>query len=175
MKVLLVAFLLALAGWGGEACAADSGYQIGADDKLRVTIFDEPNLSGEFSVDGRGNLSLPLVGQVPVGGLTVPEIESLLIQRYSAGFLKNPRVAIDVLTYRPFFILGEVNLPGRYAYVNGMTVITAVAMGGGYTYRADKTDVKIRRETPEGPKELRVKPDSLVTPGDVIEIGERLF
>ncbi|HXP95449.1 MAG TPA: polysaccharide biosynthesis/export family protein [Telmatospirillum sp.] len=175
MKWLLAVMFALLISLGGLAHADDFSYRVGADDKLRITVFGESDLSGEFSVDGRGNLSFPLVGQLPVGGLTVAEVESKLVERLKDGFLNHPRVSIDVLNYRPFFILGEVNAPGRYAYVNGMTVLTAVAMGGGYTYRADKGDVKIRREAPNGATELHVAPNSPVMPGDIIEVGERFF
>jgi protein involved in polysaccharide export with SLBB domain len=173
MKWFLAFFLVFLVAASGRA--DETSYRVGADDKLRVTIFGEPDLSGEFSVDGAGNLSLPLVGQVPVRGLTVSEVENRLVERYRHGFLNEPRVAIDVLTYRPFYVLGEVNIPGRYPYANGMSVLNAVAMGGGYTYRANKDAIKIRRETAAGTTVLKGTPDSPVMPGDVIEIGERVF
>ncbi|MTJ80470.1 MAG: polysaccharide export protein [Telmatospirillum sp.] len=175
MRLLLALCVVCLV-WGGRpAGAGDTAYRVGADDKLRITVFGEQDLSGEFPVDGKGTLSFPLVGQVPVGGLTLAEVEARLVERLKDGFLNHPRVSVDVVNYRPFYILGEVNTPGRYPYVNGMKVVTAVAIGGGYTYRADKGDIKIRRESSSGPVELSVPQDAEVMPGDVIEIGERFF
>ncbi len=160
-----------------QAAATDNSfvYRLGANDRLRVIVFGEPDLTGEFEVDGRGNVSMPLVGSVSVIGLTLVEAERALENKLRDGFLQNPRVNVEVLNYRPFFIIGEVNTPGRYPYVNGMLVLNAAAIGGGFTYRADRKDVKIRRETKNGTQTIKATLETVVQPGDVIEIGERFF
>ncbi len=157
------------------AQSQDAVYRLGSNDKVRINVFGEPDLSGEFEVDGGGNISYPLIGQIAIGGLTIPQVESKMVDLLKKDFLQQPRVSVEVLTYRPFFILGEVNVPGRYGYVNGMTVINAVAMGGGFTYRADRGDIRIRRETTKGAQKIRANVDTPVLPGDVIEVTERLF
>lgn len=181
--VLLGGALLAtidLAGAGRPARAqgaprVQDAYRLGANDKLRISVFGETDLSGEFEVDGRGNISYPLLGQIAVGGLTIPVVEAKLTELLQKDYLKQPRVTVEVLTYRPFFILGEVNLPGRYSYVNGMTILNAVAMGGGFTYRADRDDIRVSRDTATGTRKFKVTVDTPVLPGDVIEVKDRLF
>jgi len=157
------------------ALAQETVYRLGSSDKVRVTVFGEPDLSGEFELDGGGNISYPLIGQIGFGGLTVPQAETKLTELLKKDYLQQPRISIEVLTYRPFFILGEVNLPGRYSYVNGMTVLNAVAMGGGFTYRADRNDIRIRRESAKGLQKIKANVDTPVLPGDVIEVTDRLF
>ena len=150
-------------------------YRLGANDKVRINVFGEADLSGEFEIDGRGNISYPLIGQIGIGGLTIPQVETKMTELLKKDFLQQPRVSVEVLTYRPFFILGEVNLPGRYGYVNGMTVLNAVAMAGGFTYRADRGDIRIRRDTDKGTQKIKANVDAIVLPGDVIEVTDRLF
>jgi protein involved in polysaccharide export with SLBB domain len=172
--VLVLAVLLLPAVVAAQSSGVPA-YRLGANDKVKVTVFGETDLSGEFQISGSGVLAMPLVGQVDVGGMTTTEAEGRLAQRLSAGILKNPKVSVEVLTYRPFYILGEVNNPGSYAYVNGMSVLNAAAMGGGFTYRADKKDIKIRRIIDGEKRELKAGADAVVQPGDVIEVGERFF
>ncbi|WP_404379142.1 polysaccharide biosynthesis/export family protein [Caenispirillum salinarum] len=172
LRIILIAAVLWLLPGGAEADAARA-YRLGASDALRVTVFDEPDLSGTFSVDGGGRLALPLIGEVRVGGLTLEEAEARIVARLADGYLKHPRVALEVANYRPFYILGEVRNPGQYPYAEGMTVMKAVALAGGFTYRADEDDVEI---TAAGAPQARdVPPDTAVMPGDTIRIGERFF
>jgi protein involved in polysaccharide export with SLBB domain len=174
-----LALLLAALGWAGGAStdshAQEAAYRLGANDKLRIIVFGEPDLSGEFEIDGRGNVSYPLIGQIAVGGLTIPQTETKLTELLSKDYLQQPKVSVEILNYRPFYILGEVNVPGRYGFVNGMTVLNAVAMGGGFSYRADRGDIRIRRESARGPQKLKATVETPVLPGDVIEVGDRLF
>lgn len=173
MSFLLVASLVAMSA---PLQAADvAAYVLGPNDKVKVNVFDEPDLSGEFAISGSGMLSLPLIGQVQVGGQTLTQAAASVADRLRQGLLKDPKVSIEVLNYRPFFILGEVNSPGSYPYVNAMSVVNAVAIGGGFTYRADKKDIKITREGQDGKTELKAQVDSLVQPGDIIWVGERFF
>jgi protein involved in polysaccharide export with SLBB domain len=151
------------------------GYALGAGDKLRITVFNEPDLSGEFDINGQGFVSVPLIGQIKVIGQTTSDVQALLTVKYGKDYLVNPRVNVEVLNYRPFFILGEVNHPGSYPYVNGMTVINAVALAGGYTPRANHDGTKIRHSNEATEQAREVKEDSAVLPGDVIEVPERFF
>jgi len=148
--------------------------QLGNGDKVKVTVFGEEELSGEFEIDSTGSLGMPLVGEIPARGLTPRELEKKIAATLETGYLKNPRVNIEVLNFRPFFILGEVNKPGSYPYANEMTVINAVALGGGYTTRA-KTGKVIMRRASSPDKEEWVGEDALVYPGDVVRVDERFF
>jgi len=160
----------------GTAPAEDAkAYTLGAGDKVRITVYNEPDLSGEFEVSGQGLVSVPLLGQVQVIGKTTGEVQALLTQKYGKDYLVNPSVTVEVMNYRPFFIIGEVNHPGSYPYVSGMTVINAVALAGGYTPRANHEGIKIKHSNESTEQERDGKEDSVVLPGDVIEVAERFF
>ena len=174
-RILFFAAALILLALKPASAADDKGYTLGAGDKLRITVYNEPDLSGEFEVSGQGFISVPLVGQVQVMGKTTAEAQAILTQKYGKDYLVNPSVSIEVLNYRPFFIIGEVNHPGSYPYVNGMTVINAVALAGGYTPRADHDGIKIKHSNQSTEQEQKAKEDTTVMPGDVIEVTERFF
>lgn len=157
------------------AAADTAAYRLGSGDKIRVTVFNEKDLSGDFDVNEQGLVALPLIGQVKVGGLTLSEAESLITQRYGKDYLVNPRVNVEVMNYRPFFILGEVKNPGSYPYVNGMSIVNAVALAGGYTPRANRDRIVIKRASNPSAGEQPVQEDSSVLPGDVIRVQERFF
>jgi polysaccharide export outer membrane protein len=160
-----------------SAAAAEdiSGYKLGSGDKVRVTVFGHEDLSGEFEVDGSGNVSLPLIRNIKAEGLTPRELEQVIADRLSPDYLVNPRVSVEVLNYRPFYIYGEVTKPGSFPYVNGMTVINAVAMAGGFTYRARTSRVRIIRANDPSRTPQDADKDTPVLPGDVIEVPERYF
>ena len=151
------------------------GYVLGTGDRVRVTVFGEPDLSGEFEIDATGKVSLPLVGDIRIGGQQLRQAEQTVADRLAQGYLASPRVNIEVLNYRPFYIIGEVNQPGSYPYVNGMSVLTAVAVAGGYTYRAKQDRVILTRANDPQRRRYRASPDTPVLPGDVVEVPERLF
>lgn len=149
-------------------------YRLGSGDKLRVIVFGEDDLSGEFDVTGAGKVSLPLIGQVQAAGMTLDEFEAEVRSKLEQGYLTNPKVSVEVLNYRPFYIIGEVDKPGQYPYTNGMNVINAVAVAGGFTYRAKQDEVYITRD---GEKEKAYSADQAVKvlPGDIVRIPERFF
>lgn len=154
---------------------AESVYRLGAGDKLRVIVYNEPQLSGDFSVSADGEISLPLIGDVPVGGKTVEQVTREVQAKLGDGYLRDPRVSMEVATYRPFFILGEVRSPGQYPYMSGLTVMNAIATAQGYTPRARKSTVLIRRAGDQYEQEYVLTPDLRVYPGDTIRLTERFF
>lgn len=163
----------------GEAAprAANLGvdYRLGPGDKIRVIVFGEESLSGEFVVSGNGNVSFPLVGDIPARGKSVTEFQEGVQQALSQGYLKEPRVSTEVLTYRPYYILGEVNRPGEYPYSSGLTVLNAIATAGGFTYRAQTRKVYIRRANEADEESYPLGSETAVAPGDTIRIVERFF
>lgn len=170
------AFILILVGASGPLRASESiAYTLGAGDKIKVTVFGQADLSGSFTVDGTGVISLPLIGKVKTDGMTVRETEHAIIAKLKPDFLKNPRVSVEVLNYRPFYIIGEVKNPGSYPYVSGMKAVNAIALGGGYTYRARENNIYITRAKDPNREKQKASHETIVLPGDVIEVPERYF
>lgn len=154
--------------------SAAAEYRLGPADQLRITVFNEPGLTGQFVVGSQGTIAYPLVGDVQAAGLTVAEFTTSL-RTALENYVRTPSVSVEVANYRPFFILGEVQRPGTYPYSVDLTVMNAVATAGGFTYRANQHRVFIRRanESEEHAYDLTVA--TLVMPGDTVRIGERLF
>ncbi|MEJ0041073.1 MAG: polysaccharide biosynthesis/export family protein [Rhizomicrobium sp.] len=153
----------------------DENYRLGTGDKVKVTVYGEDDLSGEFFVDGSGQVQLPLVGQVKAAGLTIHEFVSEVQTMLSTKYLRDPKVSAQIENYRPFYIIGEVNKPGEYPYENSLNILGAVALAGGYTYRADDTDVYIRRNGMMKEEMLPANASTRIYPGDIVRIGERIF
>ncbi len=152
----------------------ETQYTLGSGDRIKVNVFGEEDLSGEFQVDGSGHISLPLIGEFRVLGHSVRELEQSIEDRLREGYLIDPRVSLEVLNYRPFYILGEVNNPGKYEYVSGINLFNAVAMAGGYTHRARRNRAEITRSNPEKVIE-NADHSTVILPGDIIYIRERFF
>jgi polysaccharide export outer membrane protein len=150
-------------------------YVLGPGDKVRVIVFGEEGLSGEFVVGGAGKVSFPLIGDVPASGLPVQAFQAELENGLKQGYLKSPRVNVEVLTYRPYYILGEVNKPGEYPYSNGLNVLNSIATAGGFTYRAQTKRVFIRRANETTERPYRLTSGVQVAPGDTIRVTERFF
>jgi protein involved in polysaccharide export with SLBB domain len=156
----------------GPGAGATTGYRLGAGDQLRVTVFRQPDLSGPLQVDGQGYLAMPLVGRIPAAGLTTQALQEAIEARLrEGGYLVDPDVRVEVRTYRPIYILGQVARPGRYEYRDGMTVINAVALAGGYTMRAKTSEVTIRRAGCT----FVAHPDTTIVPDAVITVPERFI
>ncbi|MEM1151409.1 MAG: polysaccharide biosynthesis/export family protein [Pseudomonadota bacterium] len=152
---------------------AQQGYILGSGDRVKVTVFGEEDLSGEFELDGQSRFSMPLIGTVSARGASPRSLEERIVVLLRDGFLRNPKVSVEVLNYRPFYILGEINNPGSYPYRAGMTVLNAAAMAGGFTFRADEDDIEV---TPGGIGQPRgVNSSAIVQPGDVIRVKESIF
>ena len=151
-------------------------YQLGVDDEVRIISFGEDQLTGKFRVNDRGDIAMPLIGTSPASGTTTSELEHRIAQRIlDKKLLLDPSVSVEILSYRPIFVLGEVTKPGQYPYQPGMTVLTAVAVAGGFTFRAQTDEASILRKIDGHPVEGRVPRGTEVQPGDVVNILERYF
>jgi len=157
--------------------APDTKYALGSGDKLRITVFGEEKLTGEYAVSSTGMVSFPLIGDVPVTGRSLTDVQDIIRERLAAGYLNDPRVAIEVLEYRTFYILGEVNKPGEYPYRTNLTLEQAVATAGGYTYRANRKRFVIAHGNGAPETSLRRNEVSQIKiePGDTVRILERFF
>lgn len=154
---------------------ASPSYRLGAGDKINIKVFGEDDLSGDYAVSAAGQISFPLIGNVSVENKTLDEFEIELINKLKNGYLRDPKISASVLTYRPYYILGEVGAPGEYAYSSDLSVLNAVAKAGGFTYRAKTTKIYIRRANEAEERVEVLAPELRVYPGDTIRIGERFF
>jgi polysaccharide biosynthesis/export protein len=153
------------------------GYKVAAGDKLRVTVFDEPTLTGEYEIGVDGELSLPLIASIPAAGVTTGELSGLIAAKLKeGGYVLAPRVSAEIILHRPFYILGEVVKPGEYSYSGDLTLDQAIAKAGGYTPRAEKRAVTLRRQQWASAKRVKLDGTPLkIAPGDTITIQEAFF
>jgi protein involved in polysaccharide export with SLBB domain len=158
-----------------ETPAAPVEIKLAAGDKLKITVFGEEQLTGEYEIDSNGTVSMPLAGTVEAAGLTKIELERRLSSKLSGSYLKNPRVTVEVTSSRPFYILGEVEKPGEYPFRAGLNIMSAIAVAGGNTYRASRSKVYIQRNGQGSFQEVPLGPTIPVYPGDVIKVPERYF
>jgi polysaccharide export outer membrane protein len=156
--------------------AAQAEYTLDTGDKVKITVYQEPTLSGEFEVDGQGDISMSLIGEVKAKGFTLRELQRNIEQKYKDGqILRDPKVSAEAMNLRPFYIRGEVKTAGEYPYVTGLTVYNAIARAGDFTYRADRRKVFITSKGSTTARAVPLTPDLMVQPGDTIEIKDRLF
>ena len=148
-------------------------YVLGAGDKVHVTVFGEPDLTGDFAVNGTGDISFPLVGDVHAAGLTVSDLGISVQEHLKAGYLVDPKVTVEVTSFRPYYIMGEVGKTGEYPYTDGLNVINAIARAEGFTYRAQQKRVFIKHYGETNEVEVPLTNNLLVMPGDTIRIAER--
>ena len=170
----------ATAGCATPAVAAYAAYPqapylLDAGDRLRITVFGQDGLTNSYAVDAAGNITMPLVGTIPARGLTTAQLSRSLTERLKQGYIREPKVAIEVEAYRPFFIHGEVTTPGQYAYVANMTVETAIAIAGGFGPRADRSKVTLSRNIGGQTTRATVPLTYPLRPGDTLRVGERWF
>lgn len=161
---------------GAAVPGRDPDYKLGPNDKVRIIVFGQPTLTGEYSLDGNGVLAFPLIGNIPANGQTTTQLQKAIAAKLEPDYLVNPSVSAEVITRRPFYVIGEVQKPGNYSYVTDMTALNAVAMAGGFTYRARKNDFYVKRVDKSG-KMVRIeaKSETVLQPGDTLEVRERLF
>lgn len=187
LRVLFAASLLSITSCSGSgirnaapgAASANAlptyAYALSGGDRVRVVVFGDQALGGDFTIGGSGFIALPLIGEVDVRGLTSTQLQDRITAKLADGYLKDPRVAVEVLSTRPFYILGEVNKPGQYPFSNGLTVLGAVAQAGGYTYRAKTKEALIKHAGEDVEATYDVTATTMVAPGDTIRIKERWF
>jgi polysaccharide export outer membrane protein len=153
----------------------DAPYHLDAGDKLRVVVYGQEGLTNTYSISAGGTITMPLIGAVPARGRTPQGLASDIAARLRNGFIREPSVAVEIESYRPFFILGEVQAPGQYPYVPNMTAESAVAIAGGFSPRARKDRVTITHTDASGTSRLTVPPGTPIRPGDTVLVGERWF
>jgi polysaccharide export outer membrane protein len=163
-----------------EVSPTDTGsdaqsYVLGAGDRVRIKVYGEADISGEYEIDNNGVVSIPLAGRLKAAGLTTRQFEKAVAAALSRGIVRDPRVSAEIATYRPFYILGEVKKAGEYPYKSGLTVLDAIASAGGYTYRANESKVVIRRAGSNVEETVSLNTPVPVYPGDNIRIPERYF
>lgn len=158
-----------------SAAGSDYTYELDYGDRIKINIFNQPELSGEYALDGDGRFSMPLIGTVEAAGMTPAELEAHLVDRYRPDYLVNPRIFVQVLNYRPYYLIGEVQKTGSFPYVAGITYLTAIAMASGYTYRAKKDVVYVIRGNDPEQEEIKLDANEKVRPGDIIRVAERIF
>jgi protein involved in polysaccharide export with SLBB domain len=158
------------------AMAQSDTYLLSPGDKIKVTVFNEPDLTGEFQINSAGDVAFPLVGTVPAAGLSVAEFQNQLLRRLRNGYVRNARVSIEVASYRPFNVFGEVRNAGQYPFRPGLTVQDAIAMAGGFTYRANSRTAYVRRANANAETTVRLDgPRVSILPGDDVRVPERYF
>jgi len=161
---------------GPQGIGANPGrYLISIGDKLKITVFGEQNLSGQIEVNSLGNVPMPLIGDVAARGKSIRSFGRAIERKLARGFLKHPKVSVEVLNYRPFFVHGEVRSGGQFKFKNGLRMRDAIAIAGGYSYRADKSYALLIREGTKAEIRVLLPTDMIVMPGDNIRIPERFF
>lgn len=155
--------------------AIDKPYLLGAGDRVRVTVFEQADLTNTYSVDQSGYISFPLVGAVAARGHSAKQIEGQIAAKLRQGYLRDPDVSVEIDRYRPIFVMGEVGAAGQYSYVPGMTVYSAIAIAGGFSPRANQANVDITRAINGKVMTGRVVTSDPLMPGDTVYVRERLF
>jgi polysaccharide export outer membrane protein len=185
----LLAACLMLAGCGAGAdlgpvteaeqkaiiAAASASPKLQSGEKIRITVYGEPSLSGDYQIDPSGFVSLPLAGPLKAEGLTQGELEQALAKKFRSEYLKNPKVTVTITEFRPFYIIGEIEKPGAYPYTSGLNVLSAIAIAGGTTYRASKSSILIQHPGESGLREYPLTAAVPILPGDIIKIPQRYF
>lgn len=180
LRLASLVFICALTACAGpqtshELDTSEAPYTVDSGDRMRVTVFGQANLTGNYTVDPAGNIAMPLIGSVPARGSTTDHLEKSIETKLRNGFIREPDVSVEIETYRPFFILGEVTRAGQYPYVAGLTAETAVAVGGGFTPRAVKSSVVVNRRIGGQDARSVVPMNTPIRPGDSITVRERWF
>jgi polysaccharide export outer membrane protein len=163
------------AGLGREPVSLEDSYRLTPGDRLKVVTFGEEDLSGEFEVGATGNIAMPLLGDVPARGQTIAQLRDGLRQRLAKGYLNNPKISVEVVNYRPFFVHGEVKNGGAFPYKAGMTIDDAIASAGGFTYRADTSVAYLRRSGVASEQAVALGSGAAILPGDNFRVPERFF
>jgi polysaccharide export outer membrane protein len=157
------------------SASSAEGYVLGPNDRIRLKVYGESDITGEYEIDNNGQVSIPLAGHLKAAGATTRQLEKAIASALAKGIVRDPRVNVEIAQYRPYYILGEVKKSGEYPYRNGLTVMDAVASAGGFTYRANENKVHLRRAGAGTEEILPLDAPVPVYPGDNIRIPERYF
>jgi polysaccharide export outer membrane protein len=155
--------------------AYDGAYRLDAGDKLRVVVFGQEGLTNSYAIDAGGSITMPLIGSVPARGRSPAALATEITGKLRNGYIRDPSVAVEIESYRPFFILGEVAAPGQYPYVPNMSVESAVAIAGGFSPRARRDQVTLTHTDGSGVSRYAVPLGTALGPGDTVLVGERWF
>lgn len=177
VSLVAAMFVTACASGVGTYPVADQGrgYILGIGDTVRINVYGQEDMTGEYMVEPDGTISLPLIKTIPASGLTAPELEQSITDALSPEYLVDPRVSVDIAVFRSMYILGEVQKPGQYPYSPNMTVLQAVATAGGYTYRADESGAEVTRHVKGALSTFRVNEKTMLKPGDTVVVKRRWF
>jgi polysaccharide biosynthesis/export protein len=151
---------------------SDGIYRLDTGDRVRVLVAGQDALSNGYEVDAGGAIELPSVGKVNARGLSTVQLSGAIARRLKQGKMHDAHVAVQVETYRPFLIQGDVKNPGLYPYVNNMTTETAIEMAGGLKKRTDKKNVTINNSEREETGSVPARVDAPVKPGDTVTVTE---
>ena len=162
-------------GYAAPMAGPVPSYHLDAGDKLRVVVYGQEGLTNSYAIDAAGSITMPLIGSVPARGRTPAGLAGEISARLRNGFIRDPSVAVEIESYRPFFILGEVQAPGQYPYVPNMTVESAVAIAGGFSPRAKRDQVTLTHTDASGSGRFVVPLGTPMSPGDTVFVGERWF
>lgn len=160
---------------GSDAQIIARPYRLGVGDKLKISVYGEPDLSGTFDVNASGAVPMPLIGDIPAKGRPIVEFRDAIARKLSEGYLKSPKVSVEILNFRPIYVHGEVRTGGEYPYRSGLRLRDAVAVAGGYTYRANENYIILTREGESQEYRVTMPTDVEVHPGDNIRVPERFF
>jgi polysaccharide export outer membrane protein len=186
LAIYFLLFVLAIAGIStgfstrtsaqtSPAVASTERYVLGPNDRIRLKVYGEPDITGEYEIDSGGQVSIPLAGHIRAAGTTTRQLERSIAAALAKGIVRDPRVNVEIAQYRPYYILGEVKKSGEYPYRLGLTVMDAVASAGGFTYRANESKVYLRRSGAGVEETYALDAPVPVFPGDNIRIPERYF
>jgi polysaccharide export outer membrane protein len=153
----------------------DAAYRLDAGDKLRVVVYGQEGLANTYAIDAGGSITMPLIGPVPARGRTPASLASEITGKLGRGYIRDPSVAVEIESYRPFFILGKVAAPGQYPYVPNMSVESAVAIAGGFSPRALRDRVTLTHTDGSGSSRIAAPLGTALSPGDTVLVGERWF
>jgi protein involved in polysaccharide export with SLBB domain len=159
----------------GPLRGSDGPYKLGPGDRVRIKVYDDVNLTDQYEVNSAGFVSIPLVGSVRASGLTTAQLERVIADRMKGKLAQDPKINVEIASYAPFYIYGEVKKAGMYPYQPGLTVADAIATAGGLTYRADERTVYLQRAGSPQQQAVRLDVPQRVFPGDNIRIAERMF
>jgi polysaccharide biosynthesis/export protein VpsN len=169
--LLMLALVQPVMSIGAEA--VDAGYRLGPGDDIEILVYGEEDMTVRTRLGDSGVISYPFLGNITLKGLTISEAEQLLVKGLKGSYLVNPAVSVNILEYRPFFVNGEVNKPGAIPYQPGVTLRKAIAMAGGFTERANRSNGEVLRGNE--PKARPISLDEQVKPGDIVTIKQSFF